>query len=426
MNEVTKTTSPELLSQDPVLMVETEKLKVVDQPMPDLDTGILLWLENSIREFGIKIPIRISSDYTIIDGRNRYAIAIKLKLGIVPCIMSDTRSNPLEQVLKYDLELGRRAILPNERSKLLIKRNKYYKTCEQESIEGCLMRIIPEMHDTVRKIYEVSGSLSMIMNIAAQPREVQETFIKKIAVVVDDKLEGDLSEEIKKLSQTEIDLRKELESGKIAQEKTLKEYENLKDQFAKLQGDMKANIEKRLKDKEKEIEEKYKASSSEEIQALTEKIRVDVREQYESELQDLQDKLKDMSKSLSDKNSVQAKLVNELEALEQRKQDVELINKNLSNKIAANHNVIVGLARPDKFAKRLEMSFNDLNNTFTGLVETGFDGFDDYFIEHMQKTLNKIKDITEELEELFQKMSVSGNNGVNSTESGGNGIHSGN
>jgi DNA repair exonuclease SbcCD ATPase subunit len=404
MSETTNTTSLEELSQDPVLMVETKKLKVIDQPMPKLDTGILLLLENSIKEFGIKIPIRISSDYTIIDGRNRYAIAIKLKMDIVPCIISDTKSNPLEHVLKYDLELGRRAILPDERSKLLIKRNKYYKQCAEESIESCLAKIIPEMHDTAKKIYEVSRNISIIMSIAAQPKEVQEAFIKEIAVVVDDKLNGNFSEEIKRLSQAEIDLTKELESTKIAQDKTLKEYEDLKTQFAKLQGDMKADIEIKLKAKEKELEQKYKASSSEEIQELTEKIQSDVREQYDNEINDLHEKLQDMSRSLSDKSKRQEELTEELAKLGQCKKDLELTNQNLNNKIGSHQNVIVGLARPDKFAKRLEMTFNDLNNTFTGLLETGFDGFDGYFTEHMQKTLEKIKDITAELEKLFQKM----------------------
>ena len=416
MNETSKTTSLELLSQDPVLMVETDKLKVIDQPMPDLDSGILLWLENSIKEFGIKIPIRISSDYTIIDGRNRYAIANKLKMGIVPCIISDTKSNPLEQVLKYDLELGRRAILPHERSKLLINRNKYYKKCEEDSIESCLAEIIPEMHDTAKKIYEVSRNISIIMNIAAQPREVQEAFIKEIAVVVDDKLDGNLSEEIKRLSQTELDLTKELESTKIAQDKILKEYEDLKNQFARLQGDMKTDIENKLKSKEKELEERYKASSPEEIQKLADKIRDAIHEEYDNELYDLHEKLKNMSKSLSDKSEKQDKLKEELAELKQKKNDLELVNQNLNNKIGAHHNVIVGLARPDKFAKRLEMTFNDLNNTFTGLIESGFDGFDGYFTEHMRKSLERIKDITAELEKLFQKMPVNGNNGTENLE----------
>ncbi len=412
MSETSKTTSLESLSRDPVLMVETEKLKVIDQPMPDLDSGILLWLENSIKEFGIKIPIRISSDYTIIDGRNRYAIANKLKMDMVPCIISDTNSNPLEQVLKYDLELGRRAILPHERSKLLIKRNKYYKKCEEDSIDCCLTKIIPEMHDTAKKIYEVSRNMSIIMNIAAQPREVQAAFIKEIAVVVDDKLDGNLSEEIKRLSQTEIDLKKELESTKIAQDRILKEYEDMKNQFVRLQGNMKADIENKLKTKEKELEERYKVSSPEEIQKLAGKIREDVHEEYDNELYDLHEKLKNMSKSLSDKSEKQDKLKEELAELEQKKKDLELINQNLKNKIGAHHNVIVGLARPDKFAKRLEMTFNDLNNTFTGLTEIGFDGFDGYFIEHMRKTLEKIKDVTVELEKLFQKMSANGNSGT--------------
>jgi DNA repair exonuclease SbcCD ATPase subunit len=418
MSETSKTLL-ESLSQDPVLMVETEKLKSIDQPMPDLDSGILLWLENSIREFGIKIPIRISSDYTIIDGRNRYAIAKKLKIDIVPCIISDTISNPLEQVLKYDLELGRRAILPHQRSKLLIKRDQYHKKCEEDSINRCLENIVPQMHDTVKMIYEDSKDISLLMKIAFQPREVQEAFIKEIAVVVDDKMDGNVSEEIKRLSQAEIDLKKELESIRRSRDEALKQYEGIKKQFAKLQGDMKVDIEKKFKDKEKELEERYRASSSEEIQKIADKIRDDVKEEYEYELHDLHKKLKTMSKSLAKKKAQEEKLKVELDTLVQSKKDLELVNENLNMKIAAHNNVIVGLAKPDKFAKRLEMTFNDLNNIFMGLIETGFDGFDGYFTEHMRKTMKKIVDITAELEKLLLKMPATNGNGAESHEESG-------
>lgn len=406
----------ELVSHDPVLMVEIEKLKVVDQPMPKLDSPAFVWLESSIKKFGIKNPIRVSLDFTIIDGRNRYAIATGLGMKMVPCVISDTESNPLEHVLKFDLELGRRSILPQDRSRLVIERDEFYKKCEEQSYEACTININPKLTDTIRRVYEETKDLQLIRKIASYPAEIQESLLTEVTVVIDDSAAENSLEEIRRLTQSEIDLKKELESTKRIYENMEKEYEDMREQFAKLQGDMKVDIDKRLKAKEKELEEKYKSSSPEGIQKLAESIRKDIDEEYKNDLYDLHGKLKEMSLLLSEKRKEQKKLKEELTALKRTKKDLELVAKNLNKKIKAHHNVIVGLARPDKFAKRLEMTFSDLNNTFTGLIESGFDGFDSYFTGHMRTTLEKIKDVTAELEKLLMKTSGNSNNDPESPE----------
>ena len=96
--------------QNPVVLLETERLKIYDQPMPELPTDKKMALKQSIKEFGIMYPIAITKDHVVLDGRNRLEIAKELVLKEVPCLIVDTEENPTESVLKYDLELFRRSL----------------------------------------------------------------------------------------------------------------------------------------------------------------------------------------------------------------------------------------------------------------------------------------------------------------------------
>lgn len=46
------------------------------------------YVENSIKEFGFKVPIVIDSNGEIIAGHTRYKAAVKLKMETVPCIVA--------------------------------------------------------------------------------------------------------------------------------------------------------------------------------------------------------------------------------------------------------------------------------------------------------------------------------------------------
>jgi site-specific DNA-methyltransferase (adenine-specific) len=56
---------------------------------------------NSIKEFGFKVPLVISSDGVIVTGHTRYLAAIKLKMKELPCIIADDLSK--EQVDAFRL-----------------------------------------------------------------------------------------------------------------------------------------------------------------------------------------------------------------------------------------------------------------------------------------------------------------------------------
>ena len=95
---------------EPITIVDIEKLEMTEQPMPDIAGYARIYLEESIKTFGIRNPLRITHDYRIIDGRNRYAIAQELGITRIPCIISDVDKNPMDEALRYHLELGRRSL----------------------------------------------------------------------------------------------------------------------------------------------------------------------------------------------------------------------------------------------------------------------------------------------------------------------------
>ena len=68
---------------------------------PRKNDGAVEYVANSIREFGFKVPIVISSDGEIIAGHTRLKAAKKLGMKEVPCIVADDLTD--EQVKAFRL-----------------------------------------------------------------------------------------------------------------------------------------------------------------------------------------------------------------------------------------------------------------------------------------------------------------------------------
>ena len=73
-------------------------------------------VENSIREFGFKVPIVVDKNNIIVAGHTRYKAAISLKLEQVPCIVADDLTeqqvkafrlvdNKTSELAEWDIEL---------------------------------------------------------------------------------------------------------------------------------------------------------------------------------------------------------------------------------------------------------------------------------------------------------------------------------
>lgn len=389
--------------QNLVFLLETEKLQIQDQPMPELPPDKKIALKESIKEFGIKYPIAITKDHVILDGRNRYEIAKELGYSEVPCLIVDTDENPAESVLKYDLELFRRSLTADEEEELLSIREKYLSNLRNQSLDKVLSNIIPELHDSINEIYEKNGDMSLLCKIASLPPDSQKAFIKEVEIILNG--DEDSVEELKRLNISEKELTKEvarLQETINEMSKIEKNYKEAEMKIKILESGLRKKIEEKIKEKEKEIEEKYSIDSPDKISELLKQERENIHDEYSSELKRLQDDLQKMSLSRND-------VVNQLEALKQeiddikrQKKDTEVITTKLNNDLKLRENLLKGLVKPDKFAKRFELISEDLNNIFTNLLEVGVDTIDDSHKQEFHDSISEIKDTIGEIEKFIK------------------------
>ncbi len=69
-------------------MFDIDSLKMYENN-PRKNDEAVKYVENSIREFGFKVPIIIDKNKTIVAGHTRYKASKNLKLKSVPCLIAD-------------------------------------------------------------------------------------------------------------------------------------------------------------------------------------------------------------------------------------------------------------------------------------------------------------------------------------------------
>jgi ParB-like chromosome segregation protein Spo0J len=389
--------------QNPVILLETEKLRIQDQPMPELPPDKKIALKDSIKEFGIKYPIAITTDHIILDGRNRYEIAKELGYLEVPCLIVDTDENPAESVLKYDLELFRRSLTAEEEEELLSVREEYLSSLRKQSLEKVLSNIIPELHDSVCEIYEKNSDLSLLYKIASLPPDSQKALVREVEITLDGN--EDSVEEIKRLNNREKELSSEVArlQEKISEMSEIeKNYKEAEKKIKMLESGLRKKIEEKIKEKEKEIEEKYSIESPDKLSELLKQEREKIRVEYSHELKRLQNDLHKMSLSRNEVVNQVETLKQEIEDVKRQKKDTETITTKLNNDLTLRENLLKGLVKPDKFAKRFKLISEDLNNIFTNLLEVGADTIDDSYKEEFNDSISEIKDTIGEIEKFIK------------------------
>lgn len=75
-------------------------------------------LKNSIREYGIRVPVMVDEDDGVIDGANRLQIAAELGLDDVPVDVQRALPHEWKVGMAHDLNDARRHLTPAERRKL--------------------------------------------------------------------------------------------------------------------------------------------------------------------------------------------------------------------------------------------------------------------------------------------------------------------
>jgi ParB-like chromosome segregation protein Spo0J len=371
--------------------------------MPELPPDKKIALKDSIKEFGIKYPIAITTDHIILDGRNRYEIAKELGYLEVPCLIVDTDENPAESVLKYDLELFRRSLTAEEEEELLSVREEYLSSLRKQSLEKVLSNIIPELHDSVCEIYEKNSDLSLLYKIASLPPDSQKALVREVEITLDGN--EDSVEEIKRLNNREKELSSEVArlQEKISEMSEIeKNYKEAEKKIKMLESGLRKKIEEKIKEKEKEIEEKYSIESPDKLSELLKQEREKIRVEYSHELKRLQDDLHKMSLSRNEVVNQVETLKQEIEDVKRQKKDTETITTKLNNDLTLRENLLKGLVKPDKFAKRFKLISEDLNNIFTNLLEVGADTIDDSYKEEFNDSISEIKDTIGEIEKFIK------------------------
>ena len=406
-------------SYDVSMMVDVEKLKVIDQPMPPIGSLNRSLLVRSIKEFGIKEAIRIDSEFNVLAGRNRLEIAKELKMKTVPCVISNTKDNPSEQILKYDMELARRNLSSEEMCKLVTERNKYYDELRDNLLKQLLDKIIPELKDNVNIIWRETGDMRFIKHIASQSPDIQKELVSKVEIVLDDKINGKTADELKRLAKSERELGKNLKIMEKDHKKLKNEFDEINEMLTMTMGGMKEEIAAKITAKEKEFKDKYSSTAPAKLKKLFQEERERIEGEVRDQLDDLNKSLKEMSLTVQNKSNDIERLNEELKNIKQAKTDIEAAKKNTDNHLKEMKTVIEGLARPQKFVTRLEGTLNDINNTFQGLVEVGIDAFNTEHRKLMEKLLEQINTVSLELNDLLRsgdKVKSANGNGKKKTK----------
>lgn len=382
---------------DPVVLVELSKLKIENQPMPEMRHQTKQDLKKSIELFGIKEPIRINQNCVIIAGRNRYTIAKELGHKMVPCIISDTSENPIEAALMYDLEIFRRNLSDEQLKELNEKRNEYLSNITKLAIDSLMKKIIPDLRSAVMRIYEETGDLYFVKNISEKPAKAQAELVTKAEVVVGSKTAKETEKELQRLTKAEEDLNRDLSKLKKNFDEMKIKYGETDEMLKLLKEGMKQKVEDELKKREEEIKKRYQAEAPEQVRTLIKKEKQEIHEAYEKKVSDLQRKLDLMKINLREKGLEVEELDDKVKTLERQKKDAEQVKVKAMNDLETSKMIISGLAQHDKFTARVELVQNDLNNILSGLLKCNSIPFNNEHREKMLKSLDGITQITEDL-----------------------------
>jgi len=387
---------------DPVVMVDIDELTVVDQPMPEIQATARDMLRKSIQTFGIKVPIRVSEDFEIIDGRTRFEIAKELGINKIPCMISDTLANPTENVLKYDIELGRRSISSKERSSLEMERENYLGQIRDESFKKVLKKISPKLRDIAKSLFKKTGDVSFIAHIAEKPEEVQEEYINEFQVISSKEIKGDVADELNRLTRAESDLKRELKSIKRNHDELQKKYNETYEMYVFAKNEAQDKLQKMKVGIEEELREKYRAESPDKVKKLIEEETKRVEQVMKDEMLSLQKDLRNYSQALAEEKEKINEMKEQLSLAQNEKDDLTLAKEELEKKLNETKTLIEGLVRPSKFINRMEATFNDLNNTYWGIIEAGGErNFEDGHKKLMRINIEKIDNVLMDLMELF-------------------------
>ncbi|MEO0282094.1 MAG: ParB N-terminal domain-containing protein [candidate division WOR-3 bacterium] len=311
-----------------LLYLPIEKVKIKENKFDNLNPQLFSKLLSSIKKNGILEPLHVketnNNEYILLQGHQRYNAALHLQLKELPCIIIDEDEKSL--AAEYDVNLYRRHLKDGEIEK-------YEKL--RDSLKP-KYKLIPEL-----KILEDTLSPEYLKVLASLPVSIQQNIYKAIPekTIVD----------TKKITKYETFLReKEAEIEKLKSEKQkyedkIKILEKTSKELEELRKTSKEDFEKALQIKIEEtrqlLQTEYEGETlNKKINEEKEKLRKELETKHEAEMEDLRQKMVEISLAKQSLENQFTPLKDKIENLQKelddnkKKLDAAKINLEITNK----------------------------------------------------------------------------------------------
>ena len=285
-----------------ITYIPVNLIDIGNQPIPELLPETYSTLKQDIVNRGVRWPIDVipkpDGRYRVLNGRNRLKAVTELNHPEIPCIIRDAENGYKDLLLTiYDPELFRRRLSDKGYKRLLVEKNQLQRKWTQKTFDDYLQKIIPELHEDIKQLFEKTKDPGIVINLALLPKDLQKAFYKKIYVSTTEKeAEQKLAEALQRQKEHKAEKTKLTEEIKKLSQYQQK-YEQLEEQHNASLTLKKKEVEERLKKKEKEIREQYRAETLQEVQKLLLEERRQVEAEYKKEIEEFQKELKDIARS---------------------------------------------------------------------------------------------------------------------------------
>lgn len=383
-------------------LIEVSKLVVEDHfSLKQMEPEMYKNLKESIEKHGILDPLHVhpleDGTFKILDGRHRLRVAKELGLSTVPCIIETSEDPAVRLAHVYDIEVIRKHYTYDECIKYLKDKLTEQERIEKKFISKLIEKGLPE--ELIRK---VAGDAS-INSLAKLERIV--SFINRKN-----------SEKISQLEEELNTLRLEKEKDQL-ELKRLKEEIDKKEKLIKQIGEeFKEKLEKKVNEKLMELNATGKNSkntlSESEIEELREKIKAELIEKQEDEINKLREEidesrsnLQELSRKLDESNRKIRDLEREKRELEKKLDNAQKEKENLNTVkvlIRERLNKLSSFSSIQDKLKQIASELEILKNLILAHREN--DGFEELELAEVKGEISKLRTKLDAISDLLRQI----------------------
>jgi len=385
------------------ILIDIEKLLVVDQPMEEISAEGREKLKRSIEEVGLLYPLLVAKrdkdgneKYEVLDGRTRLGVLRELGYHEVRCVMVDS---PFQiDVIPYDAELYRRHLDKTQMKRYEkireAKKEEFIKTLKERAIKAVDPRIKNEVEGLLESLELNNSNLKIMEDLAGLQCILKKAFVSLMPEHDEKAYAGDNeSAKIEGLTVENQRLREEIQG--------LEE----KIKLIRKQTDP-ALLKKEIAEKLKEIDGKYRQMTLEDKKKLLEEERRKIEKEYEQAIADANRNVEQMAKSLKETRQRLDSNMAEIERLDRLRKEAEKVSNKYQNDLRFYKHILGKATGVDRLIKRLEDIKNEIQVINQLLVERGYTGdeFDKESQSKMKETIDGIGNALSEMDEILKQI----------------------